>query len=75
MSGPPDARQRLAAILNFSGGRSSAFMLCARVSCQSAVRFTPFPPPPPSGHIPASRPSRSARRPARQPPNRVPRPT
>ena len=48
---------------------------CDRVSCQSAVRFTPFPPPPPSGHIPASRPSRSARRPARQPPDRVPRPT
>ena len=27
MSGPPYALQRLAAILNFSGGRSSAFML------------------------------------------------
>ena len=27
MSGPPDALQRLPAILNFSGGRSSAFML------------------------------------------------
>ena len=27
MSGPPDALQRLPAIINFSGGRSSAFML------------------------------------------------
>ena len=27
MSGPPYALQRLPAILNFSGGRSSAFML------------------------------------------------
>ena len=27
MSGAPDALQRLPAIINFSGGRSSAFML------------------------------------------------
>ena len=53
MSGPPDALQRLAAIINFSGGRSSAFMLWRSSVVPVCSALHPLPPTPTVGPHPS----------------------